>query len=424
MKKIVITLIVLSITIFAAIKGTTWYLTQQFVDNQIVQAKPFVQISYKDIKTSLTGSATVTGIKIYIPAIDDAIYIESIQFLAPDLMTLLALDNKLQRKQLPESLSLLISSASVDLNGNLMGIMDNPNAEPSQLEVFSTLGCGDVYRIGSKALSQMGYDRIINDIVLSYQFNPRNKLLRYTIRNNIRDMTHINLSGELHGVTDLDSFSNNTVKPGKTSLEIVDDSYIERKNRYCANQGKLKIEEYINQHINQLQEYLISYGISPEEGLFNAYKTILETSGSMVFEADLSQLTGTTEFKTFEPNDIIQFVHLRFFVNGKRINEISIAIDKDKLIETATSDEIDVETPDEIKKKRAIIVKKYHSISAAALANFNKFRVRIETSNGKHYKGTINTNDRRIYEVTTRLRSGTISYHIPVDTIYKAEVFY
>lgn len=424
MKKIVIALFALSITFFAVIKGSLWYFTQQFVDNQIIQAKPFAQISYKELKTSLTGSAKVNGIKIFIPLADETIHIESIQFTAPDLITFLTLDSTLQQKRLPESLTIAVSGAALDLNGNIMNAMDNPNAAPSLLEVFATLACGDVYRIGSKALSKMGYDKIINDTVLTYDFHSQKKILNYRIKNHIRYMTQFNLSGELHNVRDFDSFSNNTVKPAKISLEIIDDSYIERKNTFCANQGKREVDEYINEHTLQVKEYLTSYGVKVEEGLMNAYKSLLEKPDSLVFEADLSQLTGLEELKTFAPNDIIQFVHLKLFVNKKRINEISIEIDKEKLIQTTTSDEIDLETPEQIQKKQAIIIKKYRPISVAALQKYNGHRVKIETNKGKQYRGSINTADPLVYEVITRLRSGNISYHIPIENIKKAEIFY
>lgn len=424
MKKIVTALFILTIVIFAAIKGVLWYKTEKFVENQIIQAKPFVDIAYSGIKTSLNGSATVNQIKIYIPAVDETIRIDSIQFLAPDLITLITLDNQLNNKQLPESLSLLISGAALDLNGNLMKILDNPDIEPTQLEVFSTLACGETYRIGSKALSQMGYDSLTSDIILRYQFNEHKNLLNFTISHNIRDMTHINLSGELHNVRNMDSLTNGSSSPGKFTLEIQDDSYIERKNRFCAKQGKRSVEEYILAHTTQVKEYLSSYGVTPEDGLLNAYKTVLETSGTMLFEADLKNLTGLEEIKTFEPNDIIQFMRLRLSVNNKRINEISIDIDKDKLIAAATSEDVELETPEQIQKKRAIIIKKYRNVSVENLKNFNGFRVKIETTNGKHYKGSINTANPAEYEVISRLRSGNISYHIPVSKIKKAQVFH
>lgn len=424
MKKIVIALFILSIAIFAGVKGLLWYQTEKFVENQVIQAKPFVDISYKDIETSFSGSATVNKLKVFIPTIDETIYIESIQFLTPDLMTLLTLDSKLDNKEIPESLSLLLTGVTLDLNGNLMKLMDNPDIEPTQLELFSTLACGETFRIGSKALSQMGYDNITSDIILRYQFDHRKNLLDFSIRHNIRDMTHINLSGELRNVSDLDSFANGASSPGKFNLEIQDDSYIERKNRFCAKQGKRNVEEYIDAHTSQVKEFLLAYGVKPEDGLLNAYKTVLETSGTIVFEADLSNLTGLEEFKTFAPNDIIQFIRLRLFVNNKRINEISIDIDKEKLIETATSEDTELETPEQIQKKQAIVIKKYRPVSVTNLKNFNGFRVKLETTKGKHYKGNINTSNPAVYEIISRLRSGNISYHIPVQQIKKVEVFH
>ncbi len=277
MKKIFLVLFVLTVLTLAALKGSLWYLTEQFIEHQIAQAKPFVQISYKDFETSLTSSATVNKLKVYIPSVDESIRIDSIKFTAPDLISLLTMDSQIQNGQLPEALSLIVKGISISLNGNIMQLLDNPDMEPSQVEVFSTLACGDVYRIGSKALSKMGYDKLISDLVLSYQYQPNLKKLSYIIQYHIHDMTNLNISGDLSGISSLNDFKKGTVQPGKLIVEIIDDSYIKRKNRFCANEEKLEVADYINKHLTQVNEYLASFGIKPEEGLL-AYKRVLQTS--------------------------------------------------------------------------------------------------------------------------------------------------
>ncbi len=424
MKKILLVLFVLTVLTLAALKGSLWYLTKQFIEHQIVQAKPFVQISYKDFETSLTGSATVHKLKVYIPSVDESIHIDSIKFTAPNLISLLTIDSQIQNGQLPEALSLIVKGISISLNGNIMQLLDNPDVEPSQVEIFSTLACGDVYRIGSKALSRMGYDELVSDLVLSYQHQPNLKKLSYIIQYHIHDMTNFNISGELTGISSLNDFKKGTFQPGKLIVEIIDDSYIERKNRFCANEEKLEVTDYINKHLTQVNEYLASFGIKPEEGLLNAYKKVLQTSGAISFEADLSKLNGLQEIQTFMPNDLIQFIRLKLYVDGKRINEISIDIDKDKLAEVATSDDIKLETPDQIEKKKAIIIKKYRPVATANLKNFKGYRVKIATVKGRHYKGTLNIRDAYYIEVIDRMRSGNITYPVHIDDIKSAQVFF
>ncbi len=423
MKKVLLVIIVLTLLTFAALKGSLWYLTRQFVDQQILQAKPFVQISYKDIETSLTGRATVHKLKVFIPSVNDSISIDAIQLTSPDLLSLLTINRQLQKQQIPGSLNLFVKGIAINLNGKIMQLLDNPDAKPSQIEVFSTLACGNVYRIGSEALQKMGYDELLSDLILSYQYNPKKKMLSYIIQYHIRDMSNINLSGDLSGIRNLDDLKN-TAQAGKLAVEIIDDSYIQRKNHFCANQEQLSEADYINKHILQVKEYLHSFGIKPEEGLLNAYKKVLETSGVISFEADLSKLNGLQEINTFMPNDLIQFVHLKLYVDGKRINEISIDIDKNKLLEVANSDDIKLETPDQIKKKQAIVIKKYRPLAIHNLKNFNGFRVKITTIKGKNYKGTLNTINPGVYEIISRMRSGNISYPVHVEDIKSAQVFF
>jgi len=432
MKKIAIALFSLSILLFIIVKTSLWYFTHDFVDTQINNAKPFLQISYDKISSSFTGSATVHDIKVYIPTKDETLSIESVQFKAADLSSLLSLNSHLNNNELPKSLTLLIKGISLSLSGKIVKTLDDPTIEPSHLEVFSTLACGNTVRIGSKELTQMGYQSFIDDMTLTYQFDPRNKVVNYDIKNHFRDFIHFNFYGTINNITNLNSLKTmlinssmvNSAKLGDIAVEFIDDSYVGRKNVFCANQGKRKVEDYINEHSLQVKQYLVSYGVEAEDGLLDAYRTSLEKPGSILFEANLSKLSGTTELMSFEPNDFIQFVRLKLFVNSKRINEISINIDKEQLIRATTTKEVELETPDQIKEKKAVIIRKYRPVSVANLKNFNGFKVIIENSKGAIYKGNINTKEADTYEVITRLRSGSISYHIPISTIKSAKVFH
>ncbi len=173
-----------------------------------------------------------------------------------------------------------------------------------------------------------------------------------------------------------------------------------------------------------MNEYLASFGIKPEEGLLNAYKKVLQTSGAISFETDLSKLNGLQEIQAFMPNDLIQFIRLKLYVDGKRINEISIDIDKDKQAEVANSGEIKLETPDQIKKKKVLIIKKYRPVAVANLKNFKGYRVKIATVKGKHYKGILKIRDAYYIEVIDRMHSGNITYPVHIDDIKSAQVFF
>ena len=428
LKKSIIALLILSISGFAILYGSLWYFTQQFVDQQVFQAKPFAQISYKKIEPSLKGSATVTGIRFFIPSIDETIFIRSIKFTAPDLLTFLMLNSKTQQKQIPESLSLIISNAVINLNGPVMNMIDNPDIEPSAMEAFSTLACGDTNRIGSRTLSKMGYESFNNNITLNYRFFADQKRIKYTLSNHIEDMSIISINGELLDVTDLKSLTKQSLKPSKISLEIQDDSYIKRKNDFCALQQKYSVNEYISEHVRQVGEYLTIYGIEVDPALLDAYSKLITTMGNVRFEADLSSLhneiTDIEELKSFVPNDIIQFIRLKLFVNDKRIDQLSVKVDTDKLIAAINNDNGDTEKPQSLMKKQVLVYKKYHRIFPGQLKKYNGFRVKLETLSGKHYRGTLNTDNPKYIEVIIRMRSGNVGYQVSKYDIKKVEVFY
>ncbi len=428
MKKTIIALLIIGISGFALLQGSLWYFTQQFVDQQVYKAKPFAQISYKEIETSMQGSAIVKGVRFFIPAINETIFIKSVEFKAPDVFTFLLLNRKIEQQQIPESLKLIISNAAINLNGPVMNMIDNPDIEPSAIEAFSTLACGDINRMGSRPLSKMGYEMINNNITLEYQFYPEKKRINYTASNHVEDMSIITIRGELSDVSDIKSFSGKTLKPGKISLEIQDDSYIKRKNDFCALQEKYSVNEYITEHVRQVGEYLGVYGIEVEVDILDAYKKLLKTMGTVRFDADLKPLSETIsyaeELKTFAPNDIIQFIRLKLYVNDKRINQVSIKVDMDKLLDATSNNTSELVKHNSMMKKQVLVYKKYHQISLSNLNNYNGYRVRVETNGGRYYRGTLKTNNPKYYEVLTHMRSGNIGYHVTKRDIKKIEVFY
>lgn len=428
MKKITIVLVLLALIIFAGLKGGLWYFTKQFVDNKITQAKVFAQISYKNIDTSLTGKATVKGVNVFIPLLDDNIFIESVQLVTPDMFTLFSLPKKLEQQQFPESLSLAVIGLQIDLNGNLMKILDNQEIPPGPSEIIATLGCGEVFRIGSKALSKMGYDAIIMDSILRYDYNAKNKQLNFHLSDNLRDMTRFTIEGEISNVEDITSLVSTSpqAKLGKITLETVDDSFLERKNRFCANENNSSVADYIDKNTRLLQEYLESFGIELGDGLVSAYQQAFINPGTFTLTADLSELNGLEEINTFYPNDLIQFIRLKMFLDDTRIDEISVYIDKDKLLDVITQDPQDrvLNLPEPPEKPKQPQIREYHPTTISELTKYNGYPVKVYTRRGKIYRGKINTSNKKVYEVIVRLRSGNISYHVPIGQIHKAEVFY
>lgn len=424
MKKIIIALSILSILLIGGIKLGLSYFSQQFVDNQIRQMSSFVQFSYKSIETSIIeGNIIIKNIKAFIPAIKESVHINAITLTAPDAKSLFTINKQLQKNELPRSLNVLFSGISLDLDSSFMKSLDDPKANISPIEVISSLACGDIHRIGGSVLSQMGYDSLKSDISLNYTFDPHNKTLNYTIKNKFYEVAQINFSGVLHEVSNLESFSKRSIRLGTTELEILDNEYMLHKNRFCAKQEKGSLDDYYIEHTRQFNNYLSAYGIKVGIGLLDAYQDMLKQSAALTLTANLINLSGTEEIIFFAPNDLIQFIQLKLFVNDEQVNKISLDIDKNKLVNTLEQKTIVLKTKAEKKKQVALASKKYRVVAVSNLRKYNGFRVKLKTKSGKRYKGKIITKNPNRYEIVTRYRSGNISYFVAPKSIKKVEVF-
>ncbi len=426
MKKVIIALSLLSVLFVGGIKLGLWYFSQQFIEHQTQRMSTFAQISYKTINTSIMeGSIVIKEVKAFIPAIKENIRIKKITLIAPDAKFLFSINGQLQKNELPRSFNILISGLSLDLDTAFMKSLDDPYANITPIEAVSSLACGKIHRIGGKSLSQIGYESLSADMNLYYTFDKANKSVKYTIKNQFHELAQVNLSGTLHEVTNLDSFSKRSVRLGITELEVLDNEYMLYKNRFCAAQGKRSLDQYYIEHIRQLNDYLLAYGIKAGTGLIDAYQEMLKISASFRLKANLINLSGTEEIIFFAPNDLIQFIQLKLFVNDQQVNKISLDIDKDKLINALDNKTIAVKMITEQKKKKkvALASKKYRIVAVSNLRKYNGFRVKLSTKSGKKYKGKIITTNPKRYEIVSRYRSGSMSYFVAPSQIKKVEVF-
>jgi hypothetical protein len=159
MHKLKIALIALPIAlilIVGALWVYLWYSTKQQVDQIVAAAKPFADISYRDISISPAGSVGVNRAQIIINALNDSVRIGSIRLQAPNLLALLDIRRELSAGRLPSALALVLKQVEVSLDGGLLGASELAATQRSSFDNLDALGCGPTHSFGGTEWREMG----------------------------------------------------------------------------------------------------------------------------------------------------------------------------------------------------------------------------------------------------------------------------
>lgn|GEM_PF-2807637 len=428
MKKIFLLVLILPILVFGGLKGALWYFSKSAMDDLAKKVSSFVDLRYEKIETSLQGSVSINDIALYSALIDDTIKIKSLKLTTNDVFSLLTLHSKLKKNKIPESMLIHIQGIEMDMEGNIAKTLTSPDTPLTMADNIATLACGNTKRFDAKVLQDMGYETIFADFIFQYQFDESQGSLDLTLIENLDRLFSIKLNATVNNIRRLPRITSLTSLPkiGKVSLNYDDDSLASRKIQYCAKQNKSTQDEYIDKHVTLFDQYLQQLGINLGSDLLGAYKDSLKEPGNIDLTLDLRGIDDYMELAQIPIPDLIHNLSTELKVNDKKIGMHRLNINKDQFMQMAlghSKKAIIVSDPNVKPDKPA---KAFHTISRTQLIKYNKHQVIIKTKNGKTYQGQLQvTKDRRFkYAVSSRTRGGQVSYHVDLEDIKSAQVYY
>jgi len=430
-KKLIKTLglLLIPFILYGLIKLAIWYSTKNSIDSFSSQYAGFVQLKYKNITSSIKGSVSINGITVFLPMFKESIHIKRIRLSTDNIITLLRLTYKIESKDIPKSMGLLIEGAKIDLNSKLLNNTIEATQTPS--ERLNTLACGEVVRFDEKVLKQMGYTDISTDINLNYQYDPLAKTLQLNMYESIDRFFSLDLSAQIKDISEIPDTNNVMMgmassqalpKLGKVKLTLEDDSFITRKVNFCAKNNKSTAKEYITKHVKMVDKYLKQIGVKLHQSLLDAYHKSLSHPGNIILSMDFSGITNIMELSEFALDDILSQLGTEFLINNKSITPLSIQINKQRFAKATGNkpQEIKIHDPN----VKAKIIKKYHLVNKNNLKKYHRYPVIIKTTQGKTLKGKLSTKDPIRYEVITRTHGGEMGYFVGKAEIKSVQVFY
>lgn len=429
---ILATLLTVLALIAGGIWGYLWYSTRQQIEQLVMAAKPFAEISYGGIEISLSGSAGVKQIKIIPHSVNDIISIDAIRLNAPNILALLNIRRQLGQGQLPAAMSLTLRGLELPLHGGLIGPKPPSPRQRMPFDDLDTLGCGPVTHFGGDEWQAMGYERFISNLDIGYRLDANQMQIR--VNSNARDWASLSLdlgfALNKPATSIMELAQSLTPKLASLNVVLLDDGYNTRRNNYCAAKADKSINDYIADHVRLVVERLRANGIQPGPGLIAAYQGYLAENGSLTLTANPPAPINPSELALYTAEDVVKLTGLTVKVNDQPISDLRVEWNNAQIVKALgigappVSDEEEAPATVAPVPKPVVIQKSFHPIAVSQLHQHVGKVAKLQTSTGANYRGKLETMAESMIRITIRKPGGTATLSLRSEDITGAEVLY
>ncbi len=439
---------IIVLAIGVALGGLKLYLhyeARSVVEEAIENAPPVLDIRYGGVSAGLDGTIGVNDLTVSPRTVNDEVQIERLEIRTSGVGFLLRRSERLRKGELPERMGLLLRGISLDLNGALVAAWQRSLEEHPKLIRDSALDCGDVHFIGPEQYRAMGYSRLVSDLAVSYELLPRSTEARVQLEASTRDAAYVAMELVIAGVGSPTVLGLMQSKPriSELTFRYVDDSYVQRLNRLCAQRRGLGVEGYITAQVKRSDAaYARAWGLVPGPGLREAYKHFLTQPGEVIVRAHPSGGLDPLALSHFGPSDWVDLLNLTLTVNKQPVSDLSMRAPTAAELKSAPEGpgllsslpQLPALSPggkEEASDKAAPVARraaparpifKYQSVEPAELKDYIGKQVRIATRDHRRREGRLTSVDRGVATLRRRMHGGEMTVRVPLDGVKRAEV--
>ena len=442
-KNLLVALLLITGAVYGGLKGYIYYKFKNAVDDVVAISAPFARIDYGGLGSSFDGTLTVEDIAIAPWGFDDEVQMQAVEIQGPGLGFLLSGEKQFKRGEMPEKMRFAMKGVRLDVDGELLGALRDAQSSDSALMMgiqdSSACGMGQIF--GPWNMRELGYDSLVVDVSVDFNFNKAINELRMEMDYSARGIESTSVQMTLSGMTPLAAIRTR-VQPQLDDFTMkysMEPSYASKAIEYCAEANKKTVDEFIQWMVSKDNKYYAhTLGIVPGPGIRGALERFLKNPGEIHISAQPSTTLEPSGLRFYKPADIIDLLGLQVFVNNEPVQDLSFQMAdtrskrkrKPKSLESAkttTRASGDVRRPTVASARAKTSSKQgtesYRRVNTRALKNHVGNRVRLYTTGGMRRDGwpTEIRNGQAV--VVPNKYGGGVSIHVPLSRINKAEVF-
>lgn len=307
MRNLLIGVVVLGVGGYFGAKFYVQYKTAKDLDSVLAQARPQVDIQYRNVVATMHGELRVEGVTLRVPQFDDEVTIESVGLQTPGFLFLLGFD---QRKlEMPERLGVALTGVRLSADSDFMRkLEESPAVAARKVELTPADRCATSYGFSPAMLRDLGYHELVVD--LSMSFERQGSQLAIAFGADVKDMYDIDVALTLDGVADPTALARGArplLVGGR--VNYVDQSLNGRIMKYCTELDITR-EDVLAAQLREAHELARDSGMELDAMIIQPYTDFLLGKQRFTLIAQPTKPVDLTQLHLYKPSDVPNLLNL------------------------------------------------------------------------------------------------------------------
>ncbi len=314
-----------NLSIFILIVGVVAYFAaQRKVDKDIqLELAKFASlgsVTYDKSSIDLNGTIRIEKPRIFINVMQLAIEADEISWSFGNLYQTAMADTNFKAGEFPEKINYKISRLSFPLDE----FADQfPKVPVSSVDLINSAACGDIRQFSPKEIVDLGYDTLVTSLNMEVEQLQNGKEIAVNLNLSVEGANKV----DMDILIDLQKAKQSALKGDsldsikKMKVLVFDEGYNTLQANYCARQANIKIDEFLDLHVETIKSMMEEADLQPSENLIAAYKNYKQPGSSMVVEIKPQNNIRVGDLAFYDSATIQNMLKLKVSVNGREVNE-------------------------------------------------------------------------------------------------------
>ncbi len=412
---------------FLLVKGLMYLRVKSMVDDFVQQASDSAEVTYSGISTELTGGASVEGIRIRPLPLEQAVEIDRVHFTSDDPWALIT-GGDWREDPPPEQMKFALYGVRVALDDQLIEAMEAQQPAVQAGAAAGETACLDGFNIDPRMLRELGFDELLMDAHMAYQFDVPDERLNATVGFDLMHIESAEMSVELSGVVPQDVQQQRLTAPSLASAEMrveVSRNFGERYMELCAKLAGKEPEAYRDALLDRMQQELASTGVTLGAGLRQAMADLYTEWGELRIRMRPAEPLGPMQMLQMGPQNIVDTLGISLRVNDRPVTDLSFDFDMQELLRQAQGGAgAQQEGPGSAapQPKRVRITRHYERVPLGSLEDHIGASVKIKPVGQPLRSGQLVAITAGEAQIRQLAHGGSFTSHVPLREIESLEV--
>ena len=397
---------------YGAAKAFVHHRVTSELDRLIEMAIPYADISYGGVKSDLGGKLTIERIEVLHPASGFNVNISALELQGDDYSFLVELMSGMDKGEPPPKVSARIVGAEFPASSDFFSQSDGPSGSEKPKKVCSLGGL-----MQHSELEELGHSTIIADAGLGYEFDQNDGTLEVEFDYSVSGIESFSMEFRLRGAAlqAMEMMAAPPVLDDVKMLYTLEPEYMQEAVQHCADRNGQEREEFIESLFSRSGYYYKkNLGFVPGPGLKDVIREMVTKAGTLRIDAMPPPDFTMEKIAMFRQQDLANLMDLEVSINDRLVTDLSYSLKADG---PGLEGGEGLDDPERVRWS-------YQEVEKGELGKYLGRRVKLYVKgNAAPKMGELDDVTAKEISVDQRVHRGTITAHVPVDHLQKAEVY-